>query len=84
MSENTVKELKIMIDNLTEKIKDGFESNDKNHQEMKDIFSKALDKKVSRQAFRPVQLITFGLAGGIMFWALNQMLGLITAVKAFF
>ena len=72
----------ISIQKDIEFIKENMERNFKDHQEIKTIFQDSLKDKVGKSRFRPVELITFTLAGGVLMWALNQLLGLIETAKA--
>jgi hypothetical protein len=73
----------ISIQKDVEYIKETMERNFQDHKEIKDIFKESLKDKVSKSRFKPVELITFSLAGGVLFWALSQLLALISTVKAF-
>lgn len=65
-------------------MRESMDRNFKDHEEIKLIFTKGLDSKVGQAKFKPVELITYGMAGGVLAWALGQILGLIQVAKAIF
>jgi hypothetical protein len=65
-------------------MKESMTRNFTDHEDIKKLFKESLGDKVSKSRFRPTELITYGLAGGVMLWALNQLLELIGTAKAFF
>lgn len=65
-------------------IREGMDRNFKDHETIKKMFKEGLDKKVSFSRYKVVELIAYALAGSTLLWALNQVLGTITLVKAFF
>ena len=67
-----------------EYIKSTMKRNFEDHKEIKEIFERGLASKIGQSRFKPVEWIAYGLAGGVLMWALNQFLGLIETAKALF
>lgn len=62
-------------------IKESLDRNFTDHEEIKRVVS---GETVSKARFNPVEKLTYGLAGGVLLWALNQMLEVIETTKALF
>jgi hypothetical protein len=65
-------------------IAEAMDRNFQDHEEIKKYFKEGLNSKVSKNRFRPTELIAYGMGGGIMFWALTQLLDLIKTAQSFF
>lgn len=60
------------------------ESNARIEQAHKEALVHIEKSKVSKQRFDPVEKITYALSGGVLIWVMNQLLNMITTVKALF
>lgn len=74
----------ISIQKDVQYLRESMDRNFADHEEIKKIINKGLDSKVGNAKFKPVELITYGMAGGVLAWALGQILGLIQIAKALF
>lgn len=65
-------------------MRESMDRNFKDHDELKLLFMSGLKEKVGKTQFRPVEMISYGLAGGILSWALWQFLQVVQTAKALF